>query len=44
MEAMKLEKSMSMQDSRVHFHPLRLPRGMNPIEHQRAASKLDAPL
>jgi glycosyltransferase involved in cell wall biosynthesis len=42
MEVMKLEKSASVQDSCVQFHPLSLPRGMNPIEHKRAARQLDA--
>jgi glycosyltransferase involved in cell wall biosynthesis len=35
-------QNASGQDSCVHFHPLRLPRGMNPIAHLKAARELDA--
>jgi glycosyltransferase involved in cell wall biosynthesis len=42
MEAIEAQKNASVPDSCVHFHPLRLPRGMNPIGHQRAARELNA--
>jgi glycosyltransferase involved in cell wall biosynthesis len=29
-------------DPCVHFHPLKLPRGMNPIDHLKAARELDS--
>ena len=40
-EAM-MEQNAGGRDPCVHFHPLRLPRGMNPIAHLKAAGELDA--